>query len=198
MTLFIQVVILFIIVISTATVYRLVYTVRRQIACTTAMMAAMIVGSMAGLIAGTILALNLSFSINSLLAMIIGIGAGIMIGIPFNTMAILDGLIAGVMGGLMGAMLGEMLTTSFIFVLSLFLIAILLFSIFLLSKTIKQESGISKQTETNGRRIKNLSIFTACVTVTLFSIIILGSLYEAQTSTSNDEPVHTEHHHISD
>jgi hypothetical protein len=198
MTIFIQVLIFSIIVIVTATAYRLVYTLRKQIECTTAMMAAMIIGSMAGLIAGTILSLNLSFSINSLLAMIIGIGAGIIIGIPFNTMAILDGLIAGVMGGLMGAMLGEMLTTSFIFVLSLFLIVIFLFSVFLLSKTVKQEAGLLNEIELNRGRIKSLSILTVCVTIGLFSIIMIGSFYEPQTSASTIDQNQTEHHHMSD
>ena len=204
MDLFLEAFIFFIIVMATANVYHLVYKVRKDISCATAMMAAMIMGSMAGLLVGTILALNLSFSFNTLLAMIIGIGAGVMIGLPFNAMAVLDGLMAGAMGGMMGAMLGEMLNPQFIIIVSIFLLAILLLSVILLRKAVKQElgTGIIESTSFSGERIKKLSILTVCVTVFLCSIVMIGSFYGTQTSAVNLEnskaPSNHEHHHPSD
>jgi hypothetical protein len=191
-----QALVFFVIIIGTVKIYRLVFTVRKELSCTTAMMAAMIMGSMGGLLTGTVLAFNLSFSINTIVAMIIGIGIGIIIGLPFNPMTILEGMMAGVMGGLMGAMLGAMLKPDFIVILSFFLIALFLFSISLLNHAIKQETGSLKQTESNGGRIKSLSILIAFVTVTLCSIIMVGSFYETQPTINNNiDQNHTEHHH---
>jgi hypothetical protein len=152
-------------------------------------------GSMGGLLTGNVLAFNLSFSINTIVAMIIGIGIGIIIGLPFNSMTILEGMMAGVMGGLMGAMLGEMLNPKYIVILSFFLIAIFLFSISLLNHAVKQETGSLKQTESNGGRIKSLSILIAFVTVALCSIIMVGSFYEPQSNLDNPNQNSTEHHH---
>jgi len=190
-----QAVVFFIIILGTVKIYRLVFKVRKEISCTTAMMAAMIMGSMGGLITGTVLAFNLSFSINTIIAMIIGVGIGIIIGLPFNPMTILEGMMAGVMGGLMGAMLGAMLKPDFIFILSFLLIAIFLFSIGLLNQAVKQETRSVKQMEPNGGRIKSLSILIAFVTVALCSVIMVGSFYESQPNLNNTNQNPPEHHH---
>ncbi|WP_157406146.1 hypothetical protein [Neobacillus drentensis] len=123
----------------------------------------------------------------------IGIGIGIIIGLPFNPLTILEGMMAGVLGGVMGAMLGEMLKPNFVVIL--ILIALFLFSISLLSKVIKQETGSLKQMESNGGRIKSLSILIAFVTVALCSIIMVGSFYKPQPNQNNTNQNASEHHH---
>ncbi|MGF9714293.1 hypothetical protein [Paenibacillus naphthalenovorans] len=198
MNIIIQVLVFSILIALTAVTYLTVLSIRQKLSCTTGMMAAMLIGSMTGLITGTVLGADQSFSINCMLAMIVGVGGGVMLGMPFHAMAVLDGLMAGVMSGMMGAMLGSMLSPDFLLPMSFFLTLLFVIAVLLLHRIMKQEAGILQETEPNREKMKTGSILTVCVTIALFSLVIMGSSYKDQPKAPEEPHVHTGHHKMSE
>ena len=144
MELFAQLFSLLVVAISTAYVYKKIFTYRHEISCTTVMLAAMGLSTANGLIMGTILALTQSFSLNCILSMIIGVCTGLILGILFNTMTTVEGILGGIMGGLMGAMLGAMLELSYIYIITGILLVVLLTITILFQQLIQEELATAK------------------------------------------------------